>query len=98
MTGLLLAGILTAGYFFASPWPRKAAWFKALTALKWINDFTVFYISHIALTASVVTLLIIHPYPCMSVLNTPRHKGNTWAYLVAGLIIYLLGIWVETFR
>ena len=95
MTGFLLAGILSVGFLFASPWPRQASWFKAVMFLKWANDFTVFYLSHMFMTVAVVVLLITHPVPG---LTNAHHQSTTWAYMAAGLVAYLAGNILQTFR
>lgn len=95
ITGLALTGIMTVGYFFASPWPRRAPWFQSLLCAKWVNDFSVFYLTHVAMTISLVVLLICHPVPGR--MNNDHHS-TTWAYMLAGLIAYLSGNCIQYFR
>ena len=88
---------MTAGYFFATPWPRQAAWFAAQRLLRWINNFAIFYVTHMIMAVSVVVLLIIHPYPGPPV-DRPKGRSNTWVYMAGGLLIYLVGTCLQAFR
>ena len=95
ITGLALTGIFVVGYFFASPWPRKTAWFQKLMCLRPVNDFAVFYITHLTLTISAIVLLVFHPIP--GLVNT-MHKSTTWQYMAAGVMVYFSGNLIQYFR
>ena len=62
-----------------------------------MNNFALFYVTHIAMTLAMVALLIIHPYPGRAA-NTPDNRSNTWAYLLGGVMVYVLGNLAQAFR
>ena len=89
ITGLLLIAIMCLGYYFALPWPRKYWPLNKLAASRWLTRFESFYFTHIFMATAVLVLLILHPLPGPAVHPRP-HRSTTWAYMAAGVIIYIL--------
>jgi hypothetical protein len=76
-TGYVLWGALLIGCPFAMWLPRKAKLIENTVLGRFLNSFTLFSISHIAMWFIFYVALILHPYP-----GTPsQHKNNrstTW--------------------
>jgi hypothetical protein len=81
----LLAGYvmwfgLLLGYPFATYWPRMAKCIRGTAIGRFLNNFTNFSITHIAMWIIFYVALILHPYP-----GTPsQHKNGrstTWVRL-----------------
>jgi hypothetical protein len=86
----LLAGYvmwfgLLLGYPFAMYWPRMARCIRGTCIGRFLNDFTNFFITHIAMWVIFYVALILHPYP-----GTPsQHKNGrstTWVRLTSVLM------------
>ncbi|KAK9863556.1 hypothetical protein WJX84_007627 [Apatococcus fuscideae] len=71
---------------------------------RYLNNFSWFYITHMTMTVTFITLLIIHPWPGKRSLPASRRQlnctapamsnggtalhGTTWMYLCAGVTVY----------
>ena len=82
-------GALLIGYPFAMWLPRKARLIEHTSLGRFLNNFTNFSISHIAMWFSFYVALILHPYP-----GTPSqhsdHHNTTWVIL----LLHCFASWV----
>ena len=75
--GYIMWAALLLGYPFATYYPRMMKCIKGTAIGRFLNNFTYFSVTHIAMWILFYTALILHPYPG----RPSRHKygrSTTW--------------------
>ena len=58
-----MLAVLLLGVAFAFTWPRQSAWLKDTSVGKVLNNFNVFWWSHMIMLAVFIVGLFLHPMP-----------------------------------